>query len=102
MPQSDSAPRYRVGIVGAGGIARLHAGACGVLDEVELVAICDVSPAALERFGAEFGVADRYLELDAMLAGTSLDIAIICNWGAQHASTGIQLAQSGTVKAILC
>jgi predicted dehydrogenase len=102
MPQSQAARPYRVGIVGAGGIAHAHGGACQVLDEVELVAICDVSPAALDRFGTDFGVEDRYLELDEMLAATNLDIGIISNWGALHAATGIRLAESGKVKAILC
>ncbi len=93
---------YRVGLIGAGGIARAHAGACNALDAVELVSICDVSPEALTRFGAEFGVTGRYLDLDAMLAEANLDIAIISNWGVHHASTGLRLAQSRAIKAILC
>ncbi len=92
----------RVGLIGAGGIARAHAGACAALDNVELAAICDVSPEALARFGEEFGVAGRYRDLDAMLAEAGLDIAIISNWGVHHAATGIRLAQSRRVKAILC
>ena len=31
-----------------------------------------------------------------------LDIAIICTWGAFHAETGIQICDSGRVKAVLC
>lgn len=93
---------YRVGLVGAGGIARAHAAACRQLDCVELVAICDVSADALQRFGTEFNVAQRYLHLDQMLAAADLDIAIISNWGVYHAQTGIQIAQSERVKAILC
>lgn len=93
---------YRVGLVGAGGIARAHAGACRQLDCAELVAICDVSDEALQRFGAEFNVTQRYCDLDTMLAEADLDIAIISNWGVYHAQTGIQIAQSERVKAILC
>lgn len=99
---AELATRYRVGLVGTGGIARAHGGACQALPNVELAAICDVAPAALDRFGCEFGVTNRYRDLDAMLADADLDIAIICNWGVHHAATGIQLAQSGRVKAILC
>ncbi len=93
---------YRVGLVGTGGIARAHGGACQALDSVELAAICDLSAAALDRFGDEFGVTQRYLSLDQMLAEAALDIVIICNWGVHHAATGIQLAQSRQVQAILC
>jgi predicted dehydrogenase len=54
-------PVYRVGIVGAGGIARAHARAC-----------------------------------------RELEIVILCTWGVHHAETGIRVAQSRRVKAILC
>lgn len=93
---------FRVGLVGAGGIAQAHAGACAALDDVVLAAICDVSPAALERFGNAFNIDQRYTDLGEMLAKAQLDIAVICNWGVHHAATGIQLARSRAVKAILC
>jgi predicted dehydrogenase len=102
MSTTTATRPYRVGLVGAGGIARAHAGACQQLDCAELVAICDVSAEALQRFGAEFNVAQRYRDLDAMLAEADLDIAIISNWGVYHAQTGVQIAQSERVKAILC
>jgi predicted dehydrogenase len=56
----------------------------------------------LNRYGDEFGVANRYLDLDEMLTAENLDIAIICTWGACHAEVGVQLANSRKVKAILC
>ncbi|MCY3787475.1 MAG: Gfo/Idh/MocA family oxidoreductase [Gemmatimonadetes bacterium] len=93
---------YRVGLVGTGGIARAHGKACQRIAEAELVAICDVSEEQLARYGEEFGVAARYTELDAMLHEAELDIAIICTWGAFHAETGIQICDSGRVKAVLC
>lgn len=92
----------RVGIVGAGGIARAHASACAQLEEVELVAICDVAAESAERFGAEFGVEARYTELGKMLAEAELDIAIICTWGVYHAEIGIEVARSKKVRAMLC
>ncbi|MFN8443366.1 MAG: Gfo/Idh/MocA family oxidoreductase [Caldilineaceae bacterium] len=93
---------YRVGLVGTGGIARAHGAACQSLDGVELVAICDISQSALDRFGDEFSVSQRYLDLNQMLNKAELDIAIISNWGVHHAQTGIQIARSERVKAILC
>ncbi len=102
MPEDTLTQPYRVGIVGTGGIARAHGGACKALEGVELAAICDLSVEALNRYGDEFGVSRRYLSLNDMLDAENLDIAIICNWGAYHAETGIQLAGSRRVKAILC
>lgn len=93
---------YRVGLVGTGGIARAHGNACGQIDAAELVAIHDVSAENLERFGEEFGIEARYTDLEQMLDKANLDIAVICTWGAFHAETGIKIAQSQQVRAILC
>ena len=99
-----SSTTYRVGLVGTGGIARAHGRACQEAPSAELAAICDVSKDALDRFGEQFGVApeNQYLSLPKMLEAEELDIAIICTWGAFHAETGIQIAESRAVKAILC
>lgn len=100
---SQPTPPFRVGIVGAGGIARTHAQVLiERLDAVDLVAACDVSAETLEQFGDEFNMPGRYLDLNDMLVNEELDIAIICNWGVDHAKTAIQLAESRRVKAILC
>lgn len=101
--QDQSKPiTYRIGIVGTGGIAHAHGRACQELECAELCAICDISEEALNRYGDAYGVASRYLDLNEMLAAENLDIAIICTWGAYHAQTGIQIANSRKVKAILC
>ena len=96
--------RYRVGLVGTGGIARAHGSACQQAPSAELAAICDVSENALAGFGEQFDVApeNRYLSLEEMLDAENLDIAIICTWGAFHAEVGIQISESRQVKAILC
>ncbi|MXY27629.1 Gfo/Idh/MocA family oxidoreductase, partial [Candidatus Poribacteria bacterium] len=95
---------YRVGLVGAGGIANAHANACQQAPSAELAAICDVSENALAGFGERYDVApeNRYLSLEDMLDTENLDIAIICTWGAFHAEVGIQISESRQVKAILC
>ncbi len=100
--QDIGQPPYRVGIIGTGGIARTHGAVCNELDCIKLSAICDISQEALDQYGDTFGIESRYRNLGEMLAAEDLDIAIICNWGAYHAETAIQLAHSRTVKAILC
>ena len=64
--------------------------------------ICDISEEALHRYGGDFGVSRSYLNLDEMLNNEEFDIAILANWGAYHAETGIQIAKSRRVRAILC
>ena len=102
MPDKSAAAVYRVGIVGTGGIAKAHGRACKELECAELVATCDISEEALHRYAEAFGVKRLYSDLDQMLSSEELDIAIIANWGAFHAETGIQIANSRRVKAILC
>ncbi len=93
---------YRVGIIGAGGIAHCHGRAAREAPEAELAAICDVSGDALERFGEKFGVPRRYTDLDRMLNEQEIDILTVCTWGNSHADISIQAARTGRVKAILC
>ena len=102
MSDKSAAPVYRIGIVGTGGIAKAHGRACDEFECVELSAICDISEEALHRYAESFGVERLYRDLDQMLTSEELDIAIIANWGAFHAETGIQIAKSRRVKAILC
>ncbi len=93
--------RFRVGIVGAGENARDHARACRNVEEAELVAICDISADALERFGTEFDVTRRYTDLAQMLDQEELDIVVISVWGVYHAELAIAVAASGKVRAVL-
>ena len=58
---------YRIGIVGTGGIARAHGTACQQVDIAEIAAICDVSQEAVNRYGDQFEVTNRYTDLDEML-----------------------------------
>ncbi|MAP86358.1 hypothetical protein CMK16_03125 [Candidatus Poribacteria bacterium] len=102
MPNGTKTDLFRVGIVGTGGIARAHGSACQEAASAELCAICDVSEEALNLYGEAFEVSNRYLDLDEMLEKENLDIVSICTWGAYHAQNGIQIANSGKVKAILC
>ena len=92
---------YKVGIIGAGENARDHGRACRNLEQVELVAICDVSEDALKRFGEEYRVSRRYTRLDDMLSQENLDIVVISTWGVHHAQVSKTVASSGKVRAIL-
>lgn len=99
---NGSPKRFRVALVGTGGISRGHATACANLERAELTAVCDVSSQAIERFTQQFDVPYVYSTLDELLEAGTYDIAVICVWGALHAEVGIRLAESGRVRAILC
>ena len=93
--------RFRVGIIGAGENARDHGRACRNVDEAELVAICDISADALQRFGEEFDVSRRYTDLAEMLDREELDIVVISTWGVYHAELCVAVAGAGKVRAVL-
>ena len=91
----------RMGIIGAGGIAGAHARAAGQVSGVDLVALCDVSEAALQRLGDQAEVAALYTDLERMLEQENLDTLSVCTWGNSHAEVALRAAESGKVRAIL-
>ena len=93
---------FRVGIIGGGGIARAHGRAAQNVAAADLVAVCDVSAEAAAKFGDEFGVEERYTDIDEMLEKAGLDLVIICTWGCFHAEISGRVARSGKVRGILC
>ena len=46
---------YRAGLVGCGGMGRHHLRVLNDLPEFELVALCDISPDAVNKLGDEYG-----------------------------------------------
>ncbi len=94
--------RLKVGLVGAGGSARAPAAACRQVAQGDLVAIAEVSIDQAGRLGEEYGVEACYADAMSMLAAGPLDVVVLCTWGVFHAPVGIEVAQSGQVRAILC
>ncbi|MBX3016162.1 MAG: Gfo/Idh/MocA family oxidoreductase, partial [Caldilineaceae bacterium] len=93
--------RYRVAIIASGRIAREHARGWQACEHTEIVAIADSHPEALEVFGNDFNVANRYLDYREMMAKERPDIVSICSWDPMHAEMTIA-ASTFRPKAILC
>ena len=92
---------YRVAIIASGRIAREHGRGWQACDQTEIVAIADAHPEALESFGTDFNVANRYLDYREMLDKERPDIISICSWDPMHAEMTIAAA-ARRPKAILC
>jgi UDP-N-acetyl-2-amino-2-deoxyglucuronate dehydrogenase len=93
---------YRAGIIGCGSIAHAHAlGYKALADRVELVAIADPVPAALEEFGARHGVEKQYADARQMLDEEALDIVSIATWHKLHAPLTIA-ACARRPQVVLC
>ena len=95
--------RYRVGLIGCGSIGRAHAYGWTNNERTELVALADITPAARDEFGEEFGVEERkrYADFREMVTKEQPDIVSVCLWHGQHAPTVVALAAMQP-KLILC
>ncbi len=90
-------PTVRVGLAGAGYIARVHAEAFhqvrGVA--VELRAVCAAHPERAERFARDHGVRRAVPDLDALLGDPTIDLVDLCLPPHLHAPYAVQAARAG-------
>ena len=96
-----SLTKYRVGIVGCGGIAHFHGNNYNRFDEFEIVSVADINREAADQYAEEFFVSGKYTNYLDMLEKEDLDVISVCTWQGTHAEITIAAANSG-VKGILC
>lgn len=97
--------RYRVGVIGCGGIGVQHATGLVGMDNAELVAGCDLNQDALAAFGERWrdtwdGVA-LYTDYREMLEREQLDVVTVATPDDRHVNPVVDAANAG-VKAIFC
>jgi predicted dehydrogenase len=96
------ARRVRVGLVGCGDVARIHAAVMADLpDRYELVAIADPVPEARTAFAERFGVPAAYESQTELLRHEQVDLVILATWPAQHEEQVLEAVAAG-VRWILC
>ena len=76
--------KYRVAIVGCGGISRAHGSASQNLSEIDFVAACDVKFEAVKNFAEQFNVENSYNDLRRMLEQQEPDVLIVATWPTLH------------------
>ncbi len=81
----------KVGLVGVGGISGVHIPAWNSMEDMELVALCDIRPEQMERFE---GV-NKYTDFEEMIENESLDILDICLPTYLHADYAIKAMNRG-------
>ncbi|GAA0394762.1 Gfo/Idh/MocA family oxidoreductase [Paenibacillus motobuensis] len=89
---------YRIGIVGCGGIANgKHMPSLSKLENVEMVAFCDIIPERAEEAAAKFGTPEAkiYTDYKEMLAEEQLDIVHVLTPNDSHADISIVALESG-------
>ena len=88
--------KIRIALIGAGNIANTHLDAYRTLPSVEIAAICDTDPARLATTADKYGIANRYTDVESMLAAErELDGADVCVWNCNHAACTIAALNAG-------
>ena len=79
----------KVALVGVGGISGAHIPAWNKMEDVELVALCDIRPERMEPYPAQ----RHYTDFDTMLENEQIDILDICVPTYLHADFAVQAMQ---------
>ncbi len=97
---SQTSSKYRVAIVGCGGISNAHGNAWRNLPEIEIVGACDEKLEPLKRFATEYNVQNTYNDLRQMLEKQQPDVLVIATWPSSHLKNVLEAVRCG-VKGIL-
>jgi predicted dehydrogenase len=94
------AKKLRIGILGLGGIARLHMPGWLASEHVEVVAGCDISEIALDLWKQEYGTKNLHTEPEAIINDPNIDVIDVCTPNAYHSAMAIAAMEAG--KDVLC
>ncbi len=87
--------KLRLAFIGAGGIAGTHMRCFNEMEDVDIVAMADISRAALERRSKEYGIANCFEDYETMLSKVRPDAVSVCTPNGLHAPTTIASLSSG-------
>lgn len=87
--------KTRIALIGAGSISHFHARAYKKLDNVELVAVCDINEDRAKAFAKKYGVAHTYTDYEKMLRRDDIDAVSVVTWNNVHAPATIAALRAG-------
>jgi predicted dehydrogenase len=93
-------PKLKVGVVGVGGIAKVHYPGWIESPHAELVALADIKADVLKKFGEKLGVKLLYEKPEGLFANDDIDIVDICAPNRVHAPLTIAALKAG--KHVIC
>ncbi len=85
---------FGIGIIGAGNIAQIHAGAIQAIPACKLVGFAAKTPDRAAALAQRFG-GDSTADIDAFLARSDMQAVTICTPSGTHADLGIRAARAG-------
>ena len=94
------ARKLKVGIIGVGGIARMHLPGWEASEHTEVVAGCDIDASVIEAWGKRQDIANVTTDPDALFSDSRIDLIDICTPNKSHADLAIAGLEAG--KHVLC
>jgi len=95
--------KLRVGIIGCGGIANgKHMPALKTINEVEMVAFCDIIEEKAVKAAEEYGIEDAkvYTDYKELLKDKSIDVVHVCTPNRSHSFITVDALEAG--KHVMC
>jgi predicted dehydrogenase len=93
--------KLKLGIVGCGEHSHEHFRAAEGVQNVEIVACCDISQDRARICAEKYGCSGYYNSIQDMLEHENLDAVILCTWPMQHLEQ-IEICLHSGIKNILC
>jgi UDP-N-acetyl-2-amino-2-deoxyglucuronate dehydrogenase len=87
--------KVRFGLVGCGGIGATHADALQLLDEAELVAVCDVDIGRAREIAEKHGLKKAFASADEMLDAVKLDAITVATDHKHHFAPAMSAIKRG-------
>ncbi len=95
MARTASNRKLLIAFIGAGGIAGTHMRCFAEMDDVEMIAMADISETALEQRSKEYDIANCFTDYTTMLRKVKPDAVSICTPNGLHAPTTIAALSAG-------
>ena len=92
--------KVKVGIIGTGGISRMHIEGYQKCPNAEVVAACDIVPERVEAAGEKFGIPHRFTSVGRLLAMKEIDAVSVCTPNYDHMRSAVKALRAG--KHVLC
>ena len=90
----------KVGVIGVGGIARVHMPGWAASEHAEVIAGCDIDENVLRRWGQEHGIQRLTTKAEELFSDPDIDIIDIITPNMYHAPLAIAAMEAG--KHVIC
>ena len=87
--------KLKVGIIGTGGISRFHTESYQALDNVEVVACCDIDGEKVKAYAEKYSIPHYYTDCNEMMKKEKLDLVSVTTWNEAHCKCSIAALRGG-------